>query len=72
VRSENGIQIDLSGKLPGRGAYLHELRTCWEDGFKKKSLARALKAELTSDDLERLTTFMKSLPEGSPSGKYMV
>jgi predicted RNA-binding protein YlxR (DUF448 family) len=63
----DGVQVDLSGKLPGRGAYLHELRTCWEDGLKKKSLARALKAELTSEDLDRLTNFMKSLPEGSPS-----
>jgi predicted RNA-binding protein YlxR (DUF448 family) len=68
VRTEEGIQVDLSGKLPGRGAYLHELRTCWEAGL-KNSLARALKTDLTPDDLDRLTTFMASLPEESPSGE---
>jgi predicted RNA-binding protein YlxR (DUF448 family) len=66
VRTSEGIQVDLSGKLPGRGAYLHELRSCWEAGL-KNVLARSLKTNLTPDDLDRLTTFMATLPEGSLS-----
>ena len=60
VRTPEGVQIDLTGKLPGRGAYLHNLRSCWEAGL-KGSLARALKTELTADDNERLLAFMKTL-----------
>jgi predicted RNA-binding protein YlxR (DUF448 family) len=57
--------VDPSGKLPGRGAYLHELRSCWEAGM-KNSLSRALKTEITPEDLDRLATFMASLPEETP------
>jgi predicted RNA-binding protein YlxR (DUF448 family) len=52
--------------MPGRGAYLHDLRSCWENGL-KKSLAHSLKTELTPDDLDRLTKYMASLPEANPS-----
>ena len=62
VRTSEGVQVDLSGKLPGRGAYLHELRSCWEAGI-KNSLSRALKTEITPEDLDRLAAFMASLPE---------
>ena len=66
VRSSEGVQVDLSGKLPGRGAYIHKLHSCWEAGL-KNSLARALKTNLTPNDLEHLTTFMASLPEDTSS-----
>jgi predicted RNA-binding protein YlxR (DUF448 family) len=56
--------VDPSGKLAGRGAYLHSARSCWEKGL-KGSLAHALKMNLTPDDLERLRQFMQALPEGN-------
>ena len=62
VRWPEGVQIDPTGKLAGRGAYLHNRRSCWERGL-KGTLAHALKATLTPDDLERLRQFMLSLPE---------
>lgn len=62
VRRPEGVQIDPTGKLAGRGAYLHNRRSCWERGL-KGTLAHALKATLTPDDLERLRQFMLSLPE---------
>jgi len=62
VRTIDGVQIDLTGKLAGRGAYLHDLRSCWEAGL-KGSLARALKTEITVEDHDRLTAFMESLSE---------
>jgi len=62
VRSPQGVVIDPTGKLSGRGAYLHELRTCWESGL-KGALANALKIELTPEERERLMNYAVSLPE---------
>lgn len=62
VRRPDGVQIDPTSKLAGRGAYLHNSRTCWEKGL-KGALARALKIELTPEDVERLGQFMQALPE---------
>ena len=62
VRTPNGVQIDPTGKLAGRGAYLHDRRSCWETGL-NGSLAHALKATLTATDREQLVTFMNTLPE---------
>jgi predicted RNA-binding protein YlxR (DUF448 family) len=64
VRTSEGVQVDQTGKLAGRGAYLHERRVCWEQGL-KGALAHALKTELTPEDRERLIAFMESLPEES-------
>jgi len=59
---EDGVQVDPQGKMHGRGAYLHNRRSCWEDAFKGK-LANALKTELSETDLERLRDYMEGLPE---------
>ncbi len=64
VRRPDGVQIDPTGKLAGRGAYLHNSRPCWEKGL-KGPLSHALKADLTADDLERLRQFMASLDDGN-------
>jgi predicted RNA-binding protein YlxR (DUF448 family) len=72
VRTPEGVQIDPTGKLPGRGAYLHENRACWQNALKKDTLARALKTKLTPEDRERLEAFMNSLPmesEDSPQNE---
>lgn len=62
VRQPDRVTVDPTGKLPGRGAYLHNARSCWERGL-KGSLAHALKAEVTPADMERLRQFMETLPE---------
>ena len=62
VRSPLGVVIDPSGKLAGRGAYLHNLRSCWESGL-KGSLASSLKTELTPEERDRLMNYAVSLPE---------
>lgn len=68
VRGAQGVQIDLTGKLSGRGAYLHNLRDCWERGL-KGALAHALKAELGADDRAKLVEFMNSLPQESEANE---
>jgi len=62
VRTPQGVFIDPGGKSSGRGAYLHNQRSCWERGL-KGSLAHALKVELTDQDRQRLQTFMETLPD---------
>ncbi len=65
VRRPEGIEIDATGKLAGRGAYLHDQRSCWERGL-KGALAHALKTELSPPDRERLLAYMETLPEEEP------
>jgi predicted RNA-binding protein YlxR (DUF448 family) len=62
VRRPEGVQVDPTGKLAGRGAYLHDRRSCWERAL-KGPLASALKADLTSGDMERLRQFMQDLSD---------
>jgi len=66
LRRPEGIVVDPTGKLAGRGAYLHDRRSCWERGL-KGALAQALKTELTPEDREVLQLFISRLPEEPPA-----
>ena len=66
VRNPQGVQIDPTGKMAGRGAYLHSLRSCWNRAL-KGALAAALKTELTDEERERLIAFSASLPDENPA-----
>ena len=56
VRTPEGVFVDESGKLSGRGAYLHAERSCWEQGI-KKSLEKSLLVEFSAADRERLIQY---------------
>jgi hypothetical protein len=60
VRNPEGIFVDPTGKMAGRGAYLHEKRSCWEIGM-RNALTGALKTDLSTADKKRLTEFMATL-----------
>jgi hypothetical protein len=62
VRTPQGVRVDPGGKMPGRGAYLHDRRSCWERGL-KGALAHALKTELSAQDRAHLVAYLNSLPE---------
>jgi len=62
VKSPQGIVIDPTGKMTGRGAYLHEMRICWEKGL-HGALEKALRTELTPEERDRLMNYAVSLPE---------
>jgi uncharacterized protein len=62
VRSPEGVVIDPTGKLTGRGAYLHQQRSCWERGM-KGALESALKVDFTAEERERLMNYLLSLPD---------
>ncbi len=55
VRGPEGpVQVDPTGKAPGRGAYLHNRRSCWHKALAGHSLEQALKVTLTEDNLAGL------------------
>lgn len=74
VRTAEGVRVDPTGKLAGRGAYLHDRRQCWERGL-KGALANALKTTLSAEERTALETFMNTLApdvpgdEGSGAGE---
>jgi len=65
VRTAHGVLVDPTGKLAGRGAYLHDRRSCWQAGL-MGSLAHALRTELTAADRAGLEAFMNTLPQAEP------
>jgi hypothetical protein len=68
VRTAEGVRVDPTGKMAGRGAYLHDQRSCWTIGL-KGSLANALKTELSDNDRSILEQFVQTLPEGASESK---
>lgn len=51
VRTPAGrVEVDPSGKAAGRGAYLHERRTCWAQALDRKTLDQALKLTIADAD----------------------
>jgi len=72
VRTAEGVFVDETGKLSGRGAYLHADPSCWEQGI-KKSLGASLKIVLSNEDRARLNQYQDSFlnqidqAEGDPA-----
>ena len=62
VRTPAGsVEVDLTGKKPGRGAYLCPQFSCWSAALKKPRLDSALKTTLRPDDKLQLTQFATTL-----------
>ena len=62
VRTADGnVEIDTSGKKPGRGAYLCRVQECWKTGFKSGRLEHTLRTSLTLDNREQLIKYGESL-----------
>lgn len=62
VRTPQGVSIDHTGKAKGRGAYIHDQRSCWEKAM-KGALAHALKVEISEADRQILIAYLTRLPE---------
>jgi predicted RNA-binding protein YlxR (DUF448 family) len=66
VRTSQGVQVDPSGKIDGRGAYVHNKRSCWERAM-KGALAHALKTEFSEQDHTVLREFLNNMPSEEQS-----
>lgn len=61
--NNDGAEIDMIGKQPGRGAYLCPRRACWELALKKNRLEHALRTKLRDDSRECLREYAHTLEE---------
>jgi hypothetical protein len=57
------VEIDLTGKKAGRGAYLCTTKSCWQLALKKHALERALKTTISSENLAVLDAYVDTLKE---------
>jgi predicted RNA-binding protein YlxR (DUF448 family) len=63
VRTTDGrVEVDETGKKPGRGAYLCRARDCWESALKRKALEYALKTPISMEDKASLQAYAADLP----------
>ncbi len=61
VNNGGKADLDLSGKKPGRGAYVCPSGSCWEKAFKGNRLENALKAQVLQEDKVKLLQYSKKL-----------
>lgn len=55
VRNKEGeVSLDLTGKKPGRGAYLCRNMLCFEKSFKTKRLERNLETKISEEIYNKL------------------
>lgn len=52
--AEGEIQLDLQGKLPGRGAYLCKKERCFKKIIKSKALERSFSASISPEIYQAL------------------
>jgi predicted RNA-binding protein YlxR (DUF448 family) len=68
VRTAEGmVEVDLTGKRPGRGAYLCRDRDCWDVALGSGAMGRALKSRVSAQDLQALVGYATALPSGGES-----
>lgn len=66
VHADNeAVEVDISGKKPGRGAYLCPNKVCWELVLKKNRLEYALRTKLGDDNRQILIEYIHNLLEES-------
>ncbi len=59
VKGPDGVQVDPTGKAHGRGAYLHDRRSCWMRGI-NGALDHALRTKLTDQEKKDLLVYIES------------
>ena len=55
VKTEEGIVIDKTGKIQGRGVYVHRHQSCIDACIKKQSLNAAFKGSVNKEVYDELT-----------------
>ena len=58
VKGPDGIRVDPTGKAHGRGAYLHDKRSCWMRGI-NGALEQAFGQSLEDHEAKDLLTYMR-------------
>jgi predicted RNA-binding protein YlxR (DUF448 family) len=62
--SADRVEVDLTGKKNGRGAYFCPALECWELGRKRRALNHAFEMTLSTENWDELLAFARdALPE---------
>ena len=61
VKDDENVEIDLTGKKNGRGAYICKSKGCLEKAFKSKALDRTFKMSVSNIIYSELENAMDSL-----------
>jgi hypothetical protein len=59
----SGVQVDPTGKMNGRGAYLCDKPSCWVRALESDILEKALRVQLTDEDRQRLREVINKMPK---------
>ncbi len=63
VRTPQGhVELDATGKKPGRGTYLCARRSCWDLALKKGRLEHEFELTLAPEDRQALEAYAETLP----------
>ena len=68
VQTSGGVDVDVTMRATGRGAYLCRKQTCWEQAASGSQLKSALRAELSEPSRERLRRFARGLADHGDTG----
>ena len=58
---EGSVEVDVTGKKAGRGAYLCRRFECWQEALRKDRLSHALRTKLTEADREAVLAQAQAL-----------
>ena len=61
VRTADGVHLDASGKMPGRGAYVHPQVNCWEEALSGSLIQKALRTKISAENLSTLSASVSTL-----------
>ncbi|MCY3800561.1 MAG: YlxR family protein [Chloroflexi bacterium] len=62
VRCPDGtLSLDLSGRLPGRGAYVCDSVKCWETAVDRGAIQRALNVRLEVGAMDKLRSEFRDI-----------
>lgn len=59
--NENGVMVDLTGKVNGRGAYICRSKECFEAAHKGRKLSKSLQMEITEDIYNKLKEVIEEI-----------
>lgn len=59
--ADGSVEVDITGKRAGRGAYLCRAQECWQLGLKGNKLEHAVRGSLTPENREQLIRYSESL-----------
>ncbi len=62
VRTADGVVVDPTGKVAGRGAYIHGTKGCWSRVLDGNRLNQALRTAIKPEERALLVAFGATLP----------